>query len=56
MKSVRITTIPHSEQRYETVGDYQERNNIIYITVSDMKNWKYEDVSDATLALSKWRS
>lgn len=42
MKQIRIRTIPHDQQRYPTVGDYQEKPGIIEIAISDMANWQYE--------------
>lgn len=40
---ITIETIPHSKQRYPTVGDwwFDERGNL-EIRVSEMGNWKYE--------------
>lgn len=40
--TIIITTIPHSQQRYLTVGDWQFNEDNLLITVSDMGNWKYE--------------
>lgn len=37
-----IETIPHSEQRYPTVGDWQFTEDGLHIKVSDMGNWKFE--------------
>ncbi len=42
MKPTYIETIPHSSQRYETVGDYYDRGGITYIEVSHMGNKNYE--------------
>lgn len=42
MLDIKIKTIPHSQQRYETVGDYQSYNGAIDIRVSDLGNWRYE--------------
>lgn len=36
-----IQTIPHSEMRYDTCGDYWEENGIMKIRVSDMGNDDY---------------
>ena len=37
-----IDTIPHSEQRYETVGDwYYDVDGTVQIRVSDMGNWLF---------------
>lgn len=42
--NIIIRTIPHSKQRYETVGDWQydEVTDTLNIRVSDMGNWRYE--------------
>ena len=40
---INIETIPHSDQRYPTVGDYwDDENGVIQVRVSDMKDWRYE--------------
>lgn len=39
---VTIEVIPHTSQRYETVGDWQWNNDELTITVSSMSNWRYE--------------
>ncbi len=38
---ILIKTIPHDEQRYDTVGDWEDRE-ILYISVSRLGNWRYE--------------
>ena len=40
--NVSIQTIPHSVQRYDTVGDWWWDGDTLEIRVSDMGNWKYE--------------
>jgi len=41
--NILIRTIPHSKQRYPTVGDWEfSENGDLTITVSEMGNWKYE--------------
>lgn len=41
--NITIKTIPHSQQRYDTIGDYWfEENGDLQIRVSDTNNWKYE--------------
>ena len=40
--NVSIKVIPHSEQRYETCGDWQWKGDTLEITVSALGNWKYE--------------
>lgn len=41
MDSINIKFIPHTEQRYETCGDWWFDGNTLNIRVSDMGNWKY---------------
>lgn len=36
-----MRSIPHESQRYETVGDWELKNNTLHIRVSDMQNDKY---------------
>lgn len=40
--NINIKTIPHSEQRYPTCGDWWFEGDNLEIRISDMKNWKYE--------------
>lgn len=40
--NVRIDVVPHSSQRYPSVGDWQKIDGVLYIRISDMKNWRYE--------------
>ena len=41
--NITIKTIPHSDQRYETVGDWWfDSSGDLQIRVSNMNNWKYE--------------
>ena len=44
MLSINIKTIPHDQQRYDTVGDYwmDHVSGELQIRVSDMSNWRYE--------------
>lgn len=37
-----IETIPHSEQRYPTTGDWVTRGEDIHVLVSDLSNWRME--------------
>lgn len=39
---VEIETIPHSEQRYETVGDWWWEGDTLHMRVSAMGDWKKE--------------
>ena len=39
---ISIKTIPHNQQRYETVGDYWWENGNLQIRVSDMGNQDFE--------------
>lgn len=38
---ITVKTLPHNEQRYDTVGDYWIEKGIMLIRVSDMKNEDY---------------
>lgn len=41
--NIQIKTIPHNEQRYDTVGDWWwTSDGNLEVRISDMKNWKYE--------------
>lgn len=42
MLDLTIKTIPHSSQRYETVGDYVQKDETWGFSISDMKNADYE--------------
>jgi hypothetical protein len=42
MINIEIKTVPHKDQRYNTVGDYSFKDGKESILVSDMNNWKYE--------------
>ncbi len=43
MQKITIETIPDTQQRYNTVGDYFHNENGDQIfRISDMGNWKYE--------------
>lgn len=43
MFSISIKTIPHNNQRYNTVGDYYEdANGIKMVLISDLGDWKME--------------
>ncbi len=39
---ITIETIPHGQQRYDTVGDWQWVGGDLVIYVSEMENWGYE--------------
>lgn len=39
---IHIKTVPHKEQRYNTVGDYWIEDGVIQIRVSEMGNEDYE--------------
>src|SRR5436190_6009848 len=39
---IHVETIPHSEQRYPTVGDYWSEDGVQHIRVSHMVDWRYE--------------
>lgn len=41
--NIVIKSIPHSEQRYETCGDYwEDPDGTIQFRVDKMKDWRYE--------------
>ena len=42
MLDLEAKTIPHSEQRYDTVGDYFRHNGSTHFRVSEMQNWRFE--------------
>lgn len=42
MKPVLILSVRHDQQRYNTVGDYQETDSYIAVTVSQLPDWRYE--------------
>ncbi|MBV9499817.1 MAG: hypothetical protein JO138_10630 [Acidobacteriaceae bacterium] len=40
---MEIRTIPHSEQRYETCGDYWvDENGVQQVRISELNDWRYE--------------
>lgn len=39
---INLKTIPHSEQRYETTGDYFDEDGVTQIRVSDLGSDDYE--------------
>ena len=41
MTKITIEVIPHSQQRYETAGDWQWDGENLSIKVSDMGDWRY---------------
>lgn len=40
--NIDVKTIPHNEQRYDTVGDWFDRDGTCHFRISDCKNRKYE--------------
>ena len=38
---IKIKTIKHSKQRYNTAGDYFEKNGVIHVLISDTGNKDY---------------
>jgi hypothetical protein len=44
MIQIHLCTIPHHEQRYNTVGDWRYTNTtgVLFIYVSDLNDWRYE--------------
>lgn len=54
MLKLRVTTIPHSRQRYETCGDWINRaDGSTDIFVSDLGNWRME-LAIAVHELTEW--
>lgn len=48
MLDIKIKTIPDSEQRYNTVGDYEETpSHSLNVTVSAMSDWRFEMLTAA---------
>jgi hypothetical protein len=42
MLDIRILTIPHEKQRYNTVGDWVIKGNTLYIFISSMNDYRVE--------------
>ena len=42
MLEVNIKSIPHTEQRYETCGDWWWENGTLYVRVSELSDWRHE--------------
>jgi hypothetical protein len=42
MKRIIIDFIPHKKQRYDTLGDWQFKNDVLTIKISKIKSWKKE--------------
>ena len=42
MIDIEIKTIPHKEQRYDTVGDWYEKDGKTILTISDCGDRRYE--------------
>jgi hypothetical protein len=42
MLNISIQTIDHKNHRYPTVGDWYQRDGVLYIKVSKMADWRYE--------------
>jgi hypothetical protein len=40
--SIIIQTIKHDEQRYNTVGDYQTKDGVTILKISDLGDWRME--------------
>jgi len=37
-----VRTIPHAEQRYDTVGDYFTKDGVVQFRVSELGDWRFE--------------
>lgn len=44
MRRILFATVAHENQRYPTVGDYQEGHGVTLFTISDMHNDLYEEL------------
>lgn len=42
MLNITIKTIPHSEQRYDTTGDYYEKDSALEFKISELTDPRYE--------------
>ena len=42
MKRMSFVSIPHTSQRYDTVGDYQDAHGCTLFTISEMPDERYE--------------
>ena len=42
MLNFNIKTIPHADQRYPTVGDYFQKNGMVFFRISEMLDERYE--------------
>lgn len=42
--NIQITTVTHNQQRYPTVGDWFDKDGVLHIVVSDMRDWRKEAV------------
>ncbi len=40
--NIDFKTIPHKDQRYDTVGDYQEDEHGVHFTISEMDDGRHE--------------
>jgi hypothetical protein len=40
--NITIKTVPHSEQRYPTCGDWFWENGTLHIRVSELSDWRFE--------------
>lgn len=40
--NITIQTIPHAEQRYDTTGDYYEKDGVLNFRISALKDWRFE--------------
>ena len=41
IRYVSIVTVPHDDQRYDTVGDYEFEGALLRMKVSDMGDWRF---------------
>ncbi len=61
INSIVVRTIPHRNQRYNTVGDWEIMGSTVWISVSDTGNWKYNmavalhEIAEALMCISNGR-
>lgn len=41
LPNIQIKIIPHSEQRYDTAGDYGDGDNSWWFTISETPDWRH---------------
>ena len=41
IRNVEVTTIPHNDQEYDTIGDYGIHESDLGVVVSRMDDWRF---------------